>query len=141
VSPREVWSPPVVVGRWMGSHGPVGRGLSLRPGNLVGLWSVGLACLKGVGRRSGDHECLWITTCQALGAWFWWRSCHACGSLAWQALGVQANGDCAGLCRCEGHSPVEIVNICGLVAWQALGACPAEWRSCRPVQALGAWPS
>jgi hypothetical protein len=26
----------------------------------LGLWSMGLACLKGAGHLSGDCSCLWI---------------------------------------------------------------------------------
>jgi hypothetical protein len=28
----------------------------------VELWSIGLACLKGVGQKSGDPACLWIAS-------------------------------------------------------------------------------
>jgi hypothetical protein len=34
----------------------------------VGLWSMGLACLKGAGQWSGDPECLWIPGLTGLGA-------------------------------------------------------------------------
>jgi hypothetical protein len=57
VSLRQVWSSPVV--------GEDGWDLGLQVeafscGELVGLWSVGLVCLKGTGWRSGDPACLEI---------------------------------------------------------------------------------
>jgi hypothetical protein len=53
--------------RWLGSHGPAGRGLSL-------MWSSGpLECVPGVheGCRFGGVEIVCV-----------------CGSLAWQDLGA-----------------------------------------------------
>jgi hypothetical protein len=54
----------------------------------------------------GDCECLWIT------------------SLAGLRGMVRQRGDHVGLCRPEGHSPVEwrLCSACGLLACQALGA-------------------
>jgi hypothetical protein len=42
-----------VAGEW----GPMGLQVEAFQ---VGLWSVGLTCLKGVGQWSGDPVCLWI---------------------------------------------------------------------------------
>jgi hypothetical protein len=32
------------------------------PGELVGLWSIGLKCLKGAGQWSGHPVCVWIAS-------------------------------------------------------------------------------
>jgi hypothetical protein len=56
----------------------------------VGLWSMGLACLKGTGQRSGDPACLWIPGLTGLGSSPEEQRSCMCGSLAWQALGAQA---------------------------------------------------
>jgi hypothetical protein len=37
-------------------------------GEVAGLWSVGLACLKGTGQWSGDPACLWIPGLTDLGS-------------------------------------------------------------------------
>jgi hypothetical protein len=72
-----------------------------------------------------------------------WRSC-VCGSPAWQALVAQACGvdivqACAGL---EGTAQWN--RDCACVYFRCGSSCghvPAKQRSCRPVQALGSWPS
>jgi hypothetical protein len=120
---------------------------------------MGLACLKGAGRWSGDPACLWIPGLTGLGdameqfeiLCVWVpssRSC-VCGSLAWQALGAQP-------CR------VTIVQCCagfGGVAGKAeiiqdWGPWPSETellQGCASLgsvagkaeilQSWGAWPS
>jgi hypothetical protein len=47
----------VVGGRWVG---PMGLPVDDFQDILAGLWSMGLACLKGAGQKSGDPVCLWI---------------------------------------------------------------------------------
>jgi hypothetical protein len=99
----------------------------------VGLWSMGLVSLKGMGPVE-------------------WKSCvpvdhwpgrpegcspaeimNVCGSPAWQALWVLAwqSRDHAclwipGLAGLRGAGLVEIMNACGSLAWQALGAWPGR---------------
>jgi hypothetical protein len=88
-------------------------------GEVAGLWSVGLACLKAADQQSGDpaYLCIpWLTGLRGRSS-AEWRSC-ICGSLAWQALGTQACG-------------VNIVWGCA-----GLGGV-AQQRSCRAVQAWG----
>jgi hypothetical protein len=40
--------------------GPTDLHVEAFQGELVGLWSMGLACLKGMGWQSGDPAFLWI---------------------------------------------------------------------------------
>jgi hypothetical protein len=82
-------------------------------GNLAGLWSMGLAWLKGGPCGVEIVLCLWITGLAGLRGMAQQRLCRpvqaegCClakiknvhGSLAWQALGVQPRGDHVGLCR------------------------------------------
>jgi hypothetical protein len=101
----------------------------------VGLWSMGLVCLKGTGQWNGDPACVWIpglTGLEALAAeWRLW----VCGSLALQALGVQACKvnivqGCAGLggmagkaevCKAGGHSPAKQSSCRVVQAWRGCG--------------------
>jgi hypothetical protein len=87
-------------------------------GNLVGLWSVGLACLKGASCGVEIMVCV----------------DHRPGSPwgpAW------CSPDCAGLCRPEGHIAAEIMNACGSLAWQALGGQSGGDRVCLIGGSLG----
>jgi hypothetical protein len=58
MSPRQIWSPPVVGGRWAWLHGPAGRSLLLRQSSrLVDHRPVGA---DGWAQQSRDHASLWI---------------------------------------------------------------------------------
>jgi hypothetical protein len=45
-----------------GGWGPTDLQVEAFPGELVGLWSMGLACLEVAGWQSGDPACLWIAS-------------------------------------------------------------------------------
>jgi hypothetical protein len=70
---------------------PIGGGFQ---GELAGLWSMHLVCLKGAGQWSGDPACLWIAglagfrgtipaeivqACAGLRVW-WVEVMNICGS-------------------------------------------------------------
>jgi hypothetical protein len=57
VSPRQVWNSSLVGGRWVGSHKPVGGGLSLRQSS--GLWEHGPGVPEGHGPSRVEivHAC------------------------------------------------------------------------------------
>jgi hypothetical protein len=115
----------------------------------VGLWSVGLACLKGTGQLSRDPACLWIPGLTDLGGTIEQNGDCVCGSWAWQALGAQP-------CRvnivqcCAGFrgvaSKAEIVQ-----GWRAQPSKSELLQCCAGlgslagkaeiVQGSGAWPS
>jgi hypothetical protein len=124
-----------------GGWGPTGLGVEA----FAGLWSMGLACLKGAGQQSGDPVCLW-SWLDRLGEHgpAEWRSC-VCGSPALQALGAQACGvnivqGCAGL----GGMAQQKWRSWGFVS-PAAGFGGVYWQSrdhtglCRP-GSQGAWP-
>jgi hypothetical protein len=82
----------------------------------VGLWSVSLVCLKGMGQWSGDPACLWIAGFSGCRGTVPVEIMQACagmrGMSRWNRDGVHVD---RGFGRPWGH---------GL----------AEQRSCRPVQ-------
>jgi hypothetical protein len=109
-----------------GGWGPTGLQVeAFSWGEIVGLWCMGLACLKGSGWQSGNPACLWNPGLTGLGGVAQQNGDHVCvgpwfGKLeghrlvvwilcrAVQALGVWLGG---------------IVNVCGSLA---LRACPME---------------
>jgi hypothetical protein len=119
-----------------GGSGPTG--LWVRP--LVELNFGPLECSPGLPEGHGLAE---------------WRSCVSVDCWFGIFWGHGSGRDCAGLYRCEGCSPVEIMeacaglragweeimNVCGLLAWHVLVVSLPERRSCRPVQAWGVRPS
>jgi hypothetical protein len=102
--------------RWVGSHGPADRSLSLRrssrplergvpEGHRLAQWR---SCMPGRPEGHGPSGAEIV---------------NACGSPAWQALVAWRSRD---WCWPEGHGPAEIVNACGSSDWQALGVW--AWR-------------
>jgi hypothetical protein len=92
VSPRQVWSPPVVGCKWVGSHGPAGRSLYL-------TWSI---------RPLEDGPAVPGSLMDIV---------HAYGSAAWKDWGAWPRGEPVGLCRPEEHGLVEIVPAWGVGVW------------------------
>jgi hypothetical protein len=86
-----------------GGWGPTGlRVEAFSSGEVVGLWSVGLACLKGAGLQSRDPVCLWIPGLTGLGDVVGQNRDHVCvcvpGLAGLRGTGLQSEY-CTGLCR------------------------------------------
>jgi hypothetical protein len=62
-----------------GGWGPMGLQVeAFSWGEVVGFWSVGLTCLKGVGWWSGDPACQWIPGLTSLGGSVQQNGDHGC---------------------------------------------------------------
>jgi hypothetical protein len=161
VFPIQVWSTLVAGDRWTGPHGPAGRGLlwwssglvdrgsgrteGQRPGgDPVGLWSMGLAGLRGTGLAEIMQAC-WKQ------AWWGWGARPQQRSYApfecgpgkpegcmpirdrvglWTACLVgeefgpgrnHASLWIASLAGLRGGGPTEIMCVCGAWTWQGWG--------------------
>jgi hypothetical protein len=102
----------VVSGRWWGPTDLQVEVFSC--GEIMGLWSMGLVCLKGTGWQSGDPTCLWIPDLTGLGGQLSGMESTRVWLPGWAGLrctGLQS-GYCAGLCRPWGHGPAEIMQAC-----------------------------
>jgi hypothetical protein len=102
----------VAGGRWVVSHGPMGRGLLLRRTRVP--LDRGPGVPEGYGLAEWDCLCLWIASLAGFRGMILAEIVQACASMR-GAVG----GDLAGLCRTEGHGPVEIMNVSGSLAWQS----------------------
>jgi hypothetical protein len=105
----------VVGGRWVESHWPTGGG----------LWSVGLACLKGAGH------------------WFGRLLGHGPAEIVQACIGVRAAAQQRSWrpVQAWGRSPAERRScVCGLPPWQALGAWPSRSEIVQASAGLRSWP-
>jgi hypothetical protein len=72
-----------------GGWGPTGLQVEAFQGKVVGLWSVGLVCLKSTDQQSGDPACLWIASLAGFGSMVLAEIMQACagvrGATQWRS--------------------------------------------------------
>jgi hypothetical protein len=99
---------------------------------IAGLWSMGLACLKGMAQQSRDRAGL----CKPWGHGLAEQRSCVCVSQAWQAWGSWPSE--MEIVQAWVRGLVEITNVCGALAWQALRARLEEIMR---VWGVGVWGS